>query len=105
MGSDLHEKIECEMTLLPRCRLFADAIEHTLQRGEASQAVEQGVLGKDCYQGSLGQVINGTVSGRTEVSEITMYDGVGIGIQDTTIARAIHDQAVSKNLGTQIEFS
>ena len=105
MGSDLHEKIECEMSLLPRCRLFADVIEHTLQRGEASQAVEQGILGKDCYQGSLGQVINEDVAGRTGDAEITMYDGVGIGIQDTTIARAIHDQAVSKNLGTWVAFS
>ena len=105
MGSDLHEKIECEMSLLPRCRLFADAIEHTLQRGEASQAVEQGILRKDCYQGSLGQVINGDVASRTDDTEITIYDGVGIGIQDTTIARAIHDQAVSKHLGTWIAFS
>ena len=105
MGSDLHEKIECDMKLLPRCRLFADFVEHALQRGEASQAVKQGVLGADCYAGSLGMVINGAVPGRTGADQITMYDGVGIGIQDTTIARSIYDQAVAKNLGTRIAFS
>ncbi len=105
MGSDLHEKIECEMKLLTRCRLFADFVEHALQRGEVSQAVEKGVLNNDCYTGSLGQVINGQLPGRTDDEHITMYDGVGIGIQDTTIARSIYDQASAKKLGTRIAFS
>ncbi|MBL9216228.1 MAG: ornithine cyclodeaminase family protein [Opitutaceae bacterium] len=104
MGADLHEKIECEMKLLPRCRLFADKIEHALLRGEVSQAVQHGLLGKDCYAGSLGQVINGA-PGRRAADEITMFDGVGIGIQDTTIVRTIYDQAVKKNLGQRMAFS
>ena len=105
MGSDLHEKIECEIALLTRCRLFADMIEHTLARGEASQAVAADVLGKDCYAGSLGQVINGDVPGRGDADEITMFDGVGIGIQDTTITRTIYDQAREKQIGTRLAFS
>lgn len=104
MGADLHEKIECEMALLPRCRIFADKIEHALLRGEVSQAVEKGVLGRNCYAGSLGAVINGA-PGRQSAGEITMFDGVGIGIQDTTIVRTIYDQAVSKNLGQRMAFS
>ena len=105
MGTDLNEKIECEMALLPRCRIFADKIEHAVERGEASQAVHAGVLDKDCYAGSLGQVINGDVPGRTDDAQITMFDGVGIGIQDTVICKTIYDQAVEKNLGTRIAFS
>jgi ornithine cyclodeaminase len=104
MGADLHEKIECEMALLPRCRLFADKIEHALIRGEVSQAVEKGLVGKDCYVGSLGEVINGA-PGRRSAEEITMFDGVGIGIQDTTIVRTIYDQAVKQGLGQRIAFS
>ena len=105
MGSDLPDKIECEIALLPKCRLVADFIEHTLQRGEVSQAVAQGVLSKDCYAGTLGQVINGDVTGRESDEQITMYDGVGIGIQDTTIAATIYEQARARNLGTPIQFS
>lgn len=105
MGTDLPDKIECEISLLPKCRKFADMIEHALKRGEVSQAVEQGVLDEDCYVGTLGQVINGDVPGRTANDQITMYDGVGIGIQDTTIVKTIYDQAIQKNLGTRICFS
>jgi ornithine cyclodeaminase/alanine dehydrogenase-like protein (mu-crystallin family) len=34
-----------------------------------------------------------------------MFDGVGIGIQDTTIVRTIYDQAVKQGLGQRIAFS
>lgn len=105
MGADLPDKIECEMKLLSKCRIFADEREHAIKRGEVSQAVEEGVLREDCYVGSLGQVINGDLSGRTDDMQITMYDGVGIGIQDTTIARTIYDQAVAKRLGVSFSFS
>ena len=105
MGTDLHDKIECEMSLLPGCRIFADQTEHAVKRGEVSQAVEQGVLGEDCYAGTLGQVINGEVVGREDDQQVTMYDGVGIGIQDTTVCRTIYNQAVDKDLGTPLAFS
>lgn len=105
MGSDMHEKIECEAELLPRCRIYADQIEHALQRGEVSQAVEKGVLEKTCHVGSLGQVINGSVPGRQNETDITMFDGVGIGIQDTTVVRTIYDQAEQRGLGLRLAFS
>ena len=105
MGADLDEKIECEMALLTRCSLYADFIEHASQRGEASQAIAKGLLKSNCYRGSLGAVINGDTPGRTDEGQITMYDGVGIGIQDTTIARSIYDQAMAKGLGTKMCFS
>lgn len=105
MGTDLPEKIECEMALLPRCRIFADVIEHAVKRGEVSQAVAQGLLDADCYAGTLGQVVNGAVPGRTGDDQITLYDGVGIGIQDTTIARTLYDQALKNDLGTRVSFS
>lgn len=105
MGSDLGEKIECEMTLLPRCKIFADQVEHAILRGEVSRAVDNGLLTKDCYAGSLGQVINGSLPGRQNNEEITMFDGVGIGIQDTTVVRTIYDRAVELGLGVRISFS
>ena len=91
MGTDLFEKIECELALMPRCRKVADAIEHARQRGEVSQAIEQGILDEVCFVGTLGQVINGTIPGRTDDEQITLFDGVGIGIRDTTIVRTIYD--------------
>ena len=50
-------------------------------------------------------MINGDVTGRESDEQITMYDGVGIGIQDTTIAATIYEQARARKLGTPIRFS
>jgi ornithine cyclodeaminase/alanine dehydrogenase-like protein (mu-crystallin family) len=105
MGSDLPDKIECETDLMPKCRKFADMIEHALLRGEVSNAVSRGILHQDCFEGSLAQVINGDIAGRENDEQITLYDGVGIGIQDTTIARSIYDQAVAGDLGSRVAFS
>jgi ornithine cyclodeaminase len=104
MGADLHDKIECEMELLTRCRLFADKVDHCLERGEVSQAVEKGILGRDCFAGSLGAVINGAIPGRRSAEEITLFDAIGLGVQDTTIGKSIYEQAVKKNLGLRVRF-
>ena len=105
MGADLHTKIECDMDLLPRCRLIADQVEHCLQRGEVSQAVEKGVLPRTCFAGNLGQVITGKLPGRRSPAEITLFDAVGMGVQDTTIAKSIFEQAVEKKLGLRLAFA
>jgi alanine dehydrogenase len=104
MGADLHPKIECEWSLIPRCRVFADSPSQAIERGEVSQAVERGLVGKDVYAGSLGQVVNRTVPGRQSAEQITMFDAIGIGVQDTTICATILEQARAKNLGTKIQF-
>lgn len=105
MGTDHHEKIEYQPQLILGCRRIADMIEHALQRGEVSQAVSSGAIdANDCFCGSLGQVINGKIQGRTGDDEITLYDGVGIGIQDTTIARSIYDQARTQKTGITVQF-
>jgi ornithine cyclodeaminase/alanine dehydrogenase-like protein (mu-crystallin family) len=105
MGTDLHEKIECELALTARSKRYADFVEHALLRGEVSQAIEAGLISADtCYVGSLGQLLNGSIEGRVNDTEITMYDGVGIGIQDTTIAKVIYDQAQAKKRGVRVSF-
>ncbi len=105
MGADLAAKRECQMSLLPRCRLFADLVDHCLQRGEVSQAIEQGRLGSDCFAGSLGQVINGQVEGRRNRDEITLFDAVGLGVEDTTVTKSIYDQAQEKGLGLRVRIN
>jgi ornithine cyclodeaminase len=104
MGADLPGKIECEMSLLPRCRIFADNPPECVNKGEVHRAVGQGILGKEPYAGSLGQVIIGKLEGRQNAEQITLFDGIGTGVQDTTVATSIYEQALEKKSGMRIRF-
>jgi ornithine cyclodeaminase/alanine dehydrogenase-like protein (mu-crystallin family) len=104
MGADLHEKIECEPEILSRCRIFADNVEHCRKRGEASLSIEKGIVSENIHAGSIGQVINGTIPGRTSVEEITMFDSVGLGTLDSTISKTIYDSAMKNGFGSRVEF-
>jgi len=104
MGADLPEKIECDLALTARSRLVADHVEHCIKRGEASQAIQAGLVSANPFAGSLGQVINGTIPGRTFEDEITMFDSIGVGILDTTIATQIYEQAQQQGVGLRVNF-
>ncbi|MCC7491294.1 MAG: ornithine cyclodeaminase family protein [Fimbriimonadaceae bacterium] len=104
MGADLHTKIECAPDLLPRCRLYADSIAQCTARGEASQAIAAGLLPAEPFVATLGAVIAGTAPGRRGAGEITLYDGTGLGVQDTAIASLIYRLATDLGLGTAVRF-
>jgi alanine dehydrogenase len=104
MGADLAEKQEVETHLLSRCRLFADSIEQCVTRGEVSKAVASGLLTEDCFEGTIGELLAGKIAGRSDDEEITLYDGTGLGVQDTAMAKYVYDVAVSEGLGRRIEF-
>lgn len=105
MGADLHPKIECEPALLTRCRLYADNIEQCTSRGEVSQPIEAGLLAPQPFVGRLGQLLRGEVAGRLDVSDITLYDGTGLGVQDTVMAAVLYELAVRDGLGRRVDWS
>ena len=53
--------------------------------------------------GSLGDVINSTVSGRENDDEIIVFESVGVAAQDLVAAKVIYDKAVSEGIGLKWE--
>ena len=53
----------------------------------------------------LGDVIAGRVAGRTRHDEITLFNSVGLGIEDLVTARLIVTVARRKNLGREIDLT
>jgi alanine dehydrogenase len=69
----------------------------------AQHAVAQGLLAEsDIVQ--LGAVINGSDPGRTSETQITLFDGTGVGLQDLAVAAAVVDLAVEKGLAIEVDF-
>lgn len=103
MGTDTKGKQEVEAALLAKSSVFTDEIAQSISIGEAQHAVATGVI-KESDVHQLGAVINGTHTGRTSDTEITLFDGTGVGLQDLAVAAAVVDLAVEKGIAIEVDF-
>ncbi|HET7412824.1 MAG TPA: cyclodeaminase [Pararhizobium sp.] len=85
MGSDQTGKNEIDSQALARADLYvSDRVSQCEKLGELRAARQAGLMGETPPE--LGQIINGTASGRASEEAITISDLTGTGAQDTAIA-------------------
>jgi alanine dehydrogenase len=85
MGADGPGKAEIAIAELTRARVFCDDWEQASHGGELAAAVEAGAIGRtDVTQ--IGDVLDGTVEGRTSAADITLFDSTGLALQDLAVA-------------------
>jgi len=91
MGSDTPEKQELDTGILKKTDLVvADSIPQCLLRGEIFKALEAGAIMQDDLV-ELGNIISGSVPGRTSDDQVTVADLTGVAVQDIKIATAVYE--------------
>lgn len=96
---------EMDPALTARARLFVDSRDAALvESGDVLMGIQEGRFGADHIAGELGQLVAGTVAGRTSDGEITIFKSLGMAVEDVTAADLAYRRAVEKNLGTEFEF-
>lgn len=103
MGTDTKGKQEVEAALVARATVFADEVAQAISLGECQHAIADGTL-QQADITELGAVINGNHPGRTSDSEITLFDGTGVGLQDLAVAAAVVDLALEKGVAIEVDF-
>ncbi len=103
MGTDTKGKQEVDAALVARATVFTDEIAQSISIGECQHAIANGTL-KEKDITELGTVINGGHPGRGSDSEITLFDGTGVGLQDLAVASAVVDLAVEKGVAIEVDF-
>lgn len=93
MGTDTRGKQEVEPELLARARLFTDEVAQAVSIGECQHAVAQGLVSPEAIT-PLGAVIAGQQPGRQDETEITLFDGTGVGLQDLAVANTVLIKAI-----------
>ena len=102
MGSDMESKIEIDPAALPRADLYvADRVAQCAERGELRSALAAGLMNAEGLP-ELGDVVAGSVPGRTSPDQVTISDLTGTGAQDTAIAVHALALAVAADAGTVI---
>ena len=75
--------------------LFADRRESLLtESGDYLLAAADGAVGPDQVRAELGDVLAGTAPGRANDDEITIFESLGLAIEDLAAAACAHRKAV-----------
>lgn len=103
MGTDTVGKQEVEAELVAKSTAFTDEIAQSISLGECQHAIADGSLAEaDIVE--IGAVVNGDHPGRISDSEITLFDGTGVGLQDLAVASAVVEKAVAAGAAIEVNF-
>ncbi|MDQ4504015.1 ornithine cyclodeaminase family protein [Sinomonas sp. ASV322] len=98
-----HREVDAEA--MRRSRVVVDSLETALAKsGDLLLAVEEGAIAADDVAGELGQVLVGSVAGRESDDQITLFNSVGIGLQDLAIGRILYDAALQRGVGLNLDL-
>jgi len=96
---------EIDSAGLAKARVFLDSLGTAMhESGDILLALADGAITEGHVGTELGQVIAGTVPGRISREDVTLYNSVGIGIQDLAIGGLILDRARQKGVGLEIDL-
>jgi len=104
VGADIAGKNEWDPEVFRMAKVYNDSKSQCTGRGETRNALINGVITEDDIVGEIGQVIEGQIPGRESDEEITIFDTVGLALQDNVTAEMIYKTAVETGMGTYFEF-
>ena len=89
-----------------RSLVVVDDLSAALSRsGEVCIPLADGAITPDHIHAELGQIVMGARPGRTSDEQITLFDSVGLAIQDIATASHLLDAAEAQGIGLEIELS
>ena len=105
VGGVLAAACELDGETMRRARIFTDRRESWLKEsGNFLRAQREGAIDESQLAGELGDVLLNRVSGRLTDAEITLFDSLGLAIEDLAAARFVYDRAMAEGVGTQVEL-
>ncbi len=104
IGADMPGKQELDADIFAEAKVVCDSINLCVESGETQNAVKAGILRPEDIYAEIGEIILGKKPGRENSDEVTIFDSVGMAIQDIVTAAMLYKRACEKGLGTRYEF-
>jgi alanine dehydrogenase len=101
MGADAEGKHEVADEVLQRATLVIDDYDQCTHSGEINVPWREGLLDDGDLHGELGDVVAGTIEGRTAGDGVTVFDSTGLAIQDVAAAHVVYEHARERGVGTE----
>ncbi|WP_436528026.1 ornithine cyclodeaminase family protein [Actinoplanes sp. HUAS TT8] len=97
---------EIDAAGIARARVVVDSSATAVhESGEAVQAIAEGAVTAEHFHLELGDVLAGRAPGRQSAEQVTLFNSVGVGLQDLAAARLLIDEARRRGIGTGIDLS
>jgi alanine dehydrogenase len=104
IGADNPEKGEIEPALMARARVITDVTAQAAHMGDLNHAIRAGAMREADVHAEIGEIIDGRKIGRANLSEITIFDGTGVGIQDVAASVRAYELALERGAGTRVDL-
>lgn len=105
VGSCIPTAREIDTDVVVRSRLFVDHRESTLhEAGDFLIPKSEGAVADDHILGEIGELLLGNIEGRRSDAEITLFESLGLAVEDLASARYIYSKALKKGVGTTVAW-
>jgi alanine dehydrogenase len=99
-----HREIDTEG--IQRSRVVVDSLQVARHKsGDVLIPLAEGAIPAVHFQDELGQIINGYRPGRTDENQITLYNSVGLAIQDIATAQLVVAAARKNRVGVEVALT
>jgi alanine dehydrogenase len=103
VGACRPDQREMETALVGRGRVFVDSREGALaEAGDIVIPLRSGAFDETHLSGELGEVVLGTVKGRTSATDVTIFKSLGMAVEDVAAAHLAYIKAAERGLGRGI---
>lgn len=96
---------EVDTDVIKNCRVFVDSRKAALQdAGDILIPMERGEVDETVITGEIGEVVAAGIAGRRSLDEKTLFESVGLPVQDLIMAYRIFQKACKNNAGIEIQL-
>ncbi len=105
VGSSVKSARELDAEAVARARLFVDRRESTLsEAGDFLMAAAEGAVDEGHILGELGDVLLGRLGGRRSPDEVTLFESLGLAVEDVAAASYTLERARARGMGTAVSL-
>jgi alanine dehydrogenase len=104
MGADSPGKQELDPCILQNSRIIVNHKDQARICGEIHLAIQQELLTGAAVAGDIGEVVAGRVPGRYSDSDITVFDGTGMALEDAAVVYLAYRKAQAQKIGQLIDL-
>ena len=105
VGSSIPTTRELDTATIVDAALYVDRRESTLnEAGDYLFPAAEGAIGPDHIRGELGELVIGSVEGRSSDSELTVFKSLGLAVEDLGAVELVLRRAEAEGGGVEVDL-